>query len=127
MAALLLKRKKKRLHLGPYSRRNNLTEVDGRCKVARCMRDFARALEQHLGGNPSPAQRVLIREASIKDAKLAMLVDKILTDNEPDLDCATRTYLAWANSLRRDLEALGLKAADTPKTLQAYLVDSKAA
>jgi hypothetical protein len=83
--ALLAKPRKKRRPVGPYSRINTLTEVDGRCKVARCMRDFARALEEHLGGNPSPAQKVLIREASIKDAKLSMLVGRILTDNEPDL------------------------------------------
>jgi hypothetical protein len=110
MAAILLKPRKKRPCLGPYSRRNNLTSVDGRCRVARCMRDFARELERHLGGNPTPAQRILIREASIKDAKLTMMVDRILSETEPDMDCATRTYLAWANSLRRDLEALGLKS-----------------
>ena len=53
---------------------------------------------------------MLIREASVKNAKLGMLVDKILSGTEPDVDLATRCYLAWSNSLRRDLEALGLKA-----------------
>jgi hypothetical protein len=83
--------------------------VDGRCRVARVMRDFAKELERHVG-NPSPAQQALIREASLKNAKLAMLADHILDSTASDYDCATRTYLAWSNSLRRDLEALGLKA-----------------
>jgi hypothetical protein len=38
-----------------------------------------------------------------------MLVDTILAGGQgTDFDCATRTYLAWSNSLRRDLAALGL-------------------
>jgi hypothetical protein len=86
-----------------------LTAVDGRCRVARCIREFAEELARHVGGDPSPAQRVLIREASVKNAKLGMLVDKILSGTEPDVDLATRCYLSWSNSLRRDLEALGLE------------------
>jgi hypothetical protein len=73
------------------------------------MREFAQSLERHFGGPATPAQQVLIREASIKNAKLGMLVDKILAGNEPDLGLASRCYLAWSNSLRRDLEALGLQ------------------
>jgi hypothetical protein len=85
--------------------------VDGRCRVARTIREFAQELVRHVG-EPTPAQRVIIREAAIKNAKLGMLCDKILDGTEPDLDLASRCYLAWSNSLRRDLEALGLKAAE---------------
>ena len=65
--------------------------VDGRCRVARVIRDFAKELERHVGGNPTPAQQVLIREAALKNAKLAMLADQILdstaptTTGDPDL------------------------------------------
>ena len=38
------------------------------------------------------------------------LTDQILDATSADYDLGTRTYLAWSNSLRRDLEALGLKA-----------------
>jgi hypothetical protein len=86
-----------------------LTTVDGRCRVARTVRDFARELVVHVGSDPTPAQRVLIREASIKNAKLGLLVDQILEGDGLDVDLATRCYLAWSNSLRRDLEVLGLK------------------
>jgi hypothetical protein len=126
MTTLHLKQRRKRKRLGPYSRPNALTTVDGRCRVARTIREFAQELARHVG-DPTPAQRVLIREAAFKNAKLGMLADKILDGTELDMDCATRTYLAWSNSLRRDLEALGLKASEAPKTLKAYLVEGKAA
>lgn len=99
----------KKARLGPYSRPHTLTLIDGRCQVARCIRDLAQELVRHVGGDPTPAQLLLIREAAIKNAKLGMLVDKILQDAEPDVDLATRCYLAWSNSLRRDLEALGIR------------------
>ena len=109
MPTLKLHQRRRTSRLGPYSKPHALTMVDGRCRVARVMRDFAKELERHVG-NPSPAQQALIREAALKNAKLAMLADHILDSTASDYDCATRTYLAWSNCLRRDLEALGLKA-----------------
>jgi hypothetical protein len=91
--------------------------------VSRSVRAFAKELTEHVGGEPTAAQKVLIREASIKNAKLTMLADKVLNDSDVDVDLATRCYLAWSNALRRDLETLGIKAAETPKTLRAYLVE----
>jgi hypothetical protein len=110
MATLHLKQRRKRRRYGPYTKSHGLTTVDGRCRVARVIRELARELEAHLGREPTPAQRVLIRESAVKNAKLGLLVNKILDGTEPDLDMASRCYLAWSNSLRRDLEALGLKA-----------------
>jgi hypothetical protein len=97
-----------RKKLGPYSRVHHLASVDGRSQVGRYVRQLRRQLSEHVGGSPSVAQRVLIEQATIKAARLGLLVDKILTAAEPDVDLATRCYLAWSNSLRRDLEALGL-------------------
>jgi hypothetical protein len=97
-----------RRRYGPYTKTTSLTAIDGRCRVARQIREFTATLVQHVGGSPTPAQAVLIREASVKNAKVVMLTDTILAGKGVDLDCATRTYLAWSNSLRRDLEALGV-------------------
>jgi hypothetical protein len=119
MATLKLKQGRRRPRLGPYSRPHALTTVDGRCRVARTIREFAQALVAHVG-EPTAAQNVIIRQASIKHAKLLMLTDQILEGTEPDLDCASRTYLAWSNSLRRDLEALGL---DRPEKKMPRLAD----
>jgi hypothetical protein len=108
MAAKLTRPNRIRRKYGPYSTPTSLTAVDGRCRVARQIREFTASLVEHVGGQPSPAQSVLIREASLKNAKVVMLADKILEGAELDLDLASRCYLAWSNSLRRDLEALGL-------------------
>jgi hypothetical protein len=94
--------------LRPYARVHNLSMLDGRCAAAICIRDLSRELERHIGGNPTAAQKLLIREASVKNAKLGLLLDRVLKDEALDLDLATRVYLAWSNSLRRDLEALGI-------------------
>ena len=114
MAVLKLKPGSKRhavgKRLGPYSRPHVLSQVDGRCRVGKTIREFAADLARHIGGNPTPAQRVLIREASIKNARIGLMVDQILDGGELGDDLASRQYLAWSNSLRRDLEALGLKA-----------------
>ncbi len=105
---LPLKPRAQRRKVGPYSRAHKLSSVDARSQVGQYIKRLAEELAAHVGKTPSPAQRLLIKEAAIKSAKLGMLVDKILAGNEPDVDLATRCYLAWSNSLRRDLEALGL-------------------
>ena len=109
MKDFVAKPRRVRRRLGPYSKTTSLTEIDGRCRVAKQIREFTETLIEHVGGAPTPAQAALIREAAIKNCRLVMLVDTILAGGEgTDFDCATRTYLAWSNSLRRDLEALGL-------------------
>ena len=97
-----------RRKVGPWSRTHVLATIDCRTQVGRHMKALSLELAGHVG-TPTVAQRVLIQQAAVKSAKLGMLVDKILSDSEPDVDLATRCYLAWSNSLRRDLEALGLK------------------
>src|SRR5262245_21149595 len=97
-----------RRKVGPYSRAHALASVDCRSQIGRYIRDLAAELAAHVGGDPTPAQRVLIKEAAIKSTRLGMLVDKIFSGAALDHDLATRVYLAWANALRRDLEALGL-------------------
>jgi hypothetical protein len=127
MATLKLRQRRRRPRLGPYSTKQALISIDGRCAIARATRQFAQELVAQLGGDPTPAQQILIREASIKNARILLMAEAILDKGALDYDCATKTYLAWSNSLRRDLEALGLQQAEAPRTLKAYLVDDKAA
>ncbi len=99
-----------RRKFGPWSHPSTLALLDGRCQVARDIKELSEELAEQLGGAPSPAERLLIKSAAVKVAKIGMLIDKVLTNAEPDLDLASRCFLAWSNSLRRDLEAIGLKA-----------------
>ena len=102
--------------------------IDGRCAVSRCIKDLALALVEHVGGDPTPPQLLLIRECAIKNARLGLLVDKILAGDEIDIDLASRVYLAWSNSMRRDLEALGIKREQQlPATLAEVLHPKKVA
>jgi hypothetical protein len=125
MATLKLNQRRKRPRLGPYSKKEALTSIDGRCRVARTIREFARELVAQVGGDPTPAQRILIREASIKNARITMMADAILDRDAPDFDLTTRCYLAWSNSLRRDLEALGIKAPERKETELGQFLEAR--
>jgi hypothetical protein len=115
-----------RKKLGPFSRVHHLASVDGRSQVGRYVRQLRRQLSEHVGGSPSIPQRVLIEQAAIKAARIGLLVDKILTSADPDVDLATRCYLAWSNSLRRDLEALGLVKPEVQAPRLAEFLASRA-
>ena len=128
MAAKLRTPRRIKPRYGPYSTPTSLTRVDGRCRVARQIREFTKALVQHVGGTPTPAQAVLIREASLKNAKVVMLADKILEGVELDLDLASRCYLAWSNSLRHDLALLGVDRPEVQApTIVGYLAKHRPA
>lgn len=78
------------------------------------------AMIDDLGGDPSTAQLILIRRASIKALRCDML-DRFILSGEasPDVE---QWYLRWSNTLRKDLQALGLKRVSTaPVSLEDYL------
>lgn len=103
-----------------------MASVDRRSQVGKYINSLTLELVAHVG-NPTPAQRLLIQQAALKSAKLGMLVDRILANNEPDVDLATRCCLSWSNSLRRDLEALGLERAKKLPTKLADVIRPKVA
>jgi hypothetical protein len=57
MKDFVTKPRRVRQRLGPYSKATSLTEVDGRCRVARQIREFTAILVEPVGGSPTPAQR----------------------------------------------------------------------
>ena len=93
--------------VGPYSNVGRLLNVDGRTRLGKLMRDVRAALSEHVGGEPNAAQQLIIHQATIKTTRLILLEKRILSElglEEGD----THQWLAWSNSLRRDLEALGI-------------------
>ena len=83
-------------------------------------------LTNHVGGAPSAAEAILIRLASLKALRVALMAPKIMTSEAID-ERADRQFLAWANSLRRDLDTLGIaKRAESSPRL-ADLLGGKAA
>lgn len=99
---------------GDLSGRN----LDQRSKLAKALRVTTDALIETIGGKPSPPQRILIDRAVYKMARCSLFESATLAgENGSD-----EHYLAWANSLRLDLIALGLDQVDSPvPSLQDYI------
>ena len=95
--------------LGPHSRTHRLGYIDGRTYEAKIYNHFRDELIKHVGDNPSIPQIAIIERCSWIRLRLAMLDTKVPTASftEQDSNC----YLAWANSLGRLLEKLGLEPA----------------
>ncbi|MBX3527823.1 MAG: hypothetical protein KF904_16610 [Rhodoblastus sp.] len=94
---------------GPFSRDRALTAVDKRTKAGRLYRTTVAALAEQIGGNPSPAQALLIQSAALKAMRLFLLSEKLLEGGEVGQG-SEHHALGWLNSMRADLQALGLES-----------------
>jgi hypothetical protein len=74
-------------------------------KAARAMRKTRLALVTSLGGDLSPQEEILLDRVLAKNLKCLLAESAMLAGEKPD----EAHYLALANSLRLDLQALGLK------------------
>ena len=74
------------------------------------MRTTIADLSAHVGGAPTAAERLLIQSAAIKATRLFLLSEKILAGGEIGGVDGDHHALAWLNSLRQDLTALGLES-----------------
>lgn len=62
----------------------------------------------HLG-DPTPPQRILINGAAFKTLRIALFADRMLNEPGALSENSDHNLLAWSNSLRLDLVALGLE------------------
>lgn len=105
---------------GPFSRDQALSDVDRRTRPGRVMKSVTAELIAHVGDASAP-QRLLVQCAALKAVRLMLLTDQLL-DGTPPSEGSDHHALAWLNSLRLDLQALGLER-KSPVTvdLHAYL------
>src|SRR5262245_9539189 len=89
--------------VGPFSRDQQLAECDRRTHAGRLMRDIQDELCSQLGGDPTPAQRLLVQSAALKAVRLSLASERLLYDEFDGLDAP---FLAWSNSMRADLVAI---------------------
>ena len=71
------------------------------------MHETRESLLDHVGPEPSVPQQIIVHQAVIKLTRLILIERDIL-----DVDNTTgdqHQWVAWSNSLRRDLEALGME------------------
>lgn len=107
---------------GPFSRDHSLATIDRRTRAGRVLRNVEADLVQQLGGAPSTAQRLIIQSAALKATRLSLLAEKLL-DGDDISEGSDHHALAWLNSMRLDLVALGLeaKAKDITPDLRTYM------
>jgi hypothetical protein len=99
----------------PISRPARLwSGTDGNAPEARFIRQLRADLIRHIGGQPSATQRIAVERATMLAFHLAKIDAAALAAGEMS-DHGRKQYLAWDGSLRRALQALGMKAAPTPK------------
>jgi hypothetical protein len=96
--------------VGPLSKDRRIIDasLDRRSKVGRLFRTTVADLTAHIGGDPTPAQSLLIQSAALKAARLYLLSEKLLDGGDLS-EGSDHHALAWLNSMRIDLTTLGLK------------------
>jgi hypothetical protein len=88
--------------------------IDGRCRLAKTYNYLVANLLAELGGEPSLQERLLVERIAAKSIRCMLAETQILqNDNATSQSLETR-YLAWANSLRLDLGAIGLERRARP-------------
>src|ERR1700746_1531117 len=95
--------------LGPFSRALRRGAIDNRSREGRFLSAARHRLIQHLGGDPSTTQLVLIDRIAWLMLHCFMLDQRIAAGGdwaENDRKC----YLAFSNSLVRSLREIGLDA-----------------
>lgn len=109
--------RRKRARIGPFSKRLSFAQLDLRTAEGQFADDVRQALTDGLGYTPSPSQQILIQMAALKLLRCELLCRKILSA-ESIQDRNDNHFLAWSNSVRRDLEALaGLQGTAKPAGL----------
>jgi hypothetical protein len=107
---------------GPFSRDEALVALDDRTRAGRVMKGVIRQLTDQIG-DATAAQRLLIQSAGLKATRLSLLSQQLL-DGTPPSEGSDHHALAWLNSLRLDLMALGLERRERAiLNLDSYLKD----
>jgi hypothetical protein len=107
-------------------KQNRFRQIDGRLYEGKLERRTIRELTAHLGGDLTPPQEILVRQA----AKLMVTLDILgveLVDKGEVSDFASRRYLAWVGALRRMLETLGIERPQQAPQRLADVLKVKAA
>lgn len=95
----------------------------GRSHETALYRDCVLQLTRHLGREPSAAEAMLIGRLAWLHVHLARIDERALREGALSPH-ATREYLAWANSLARLLDRLGMRPPAPAKPSVQELLDA---
>jgi len=93
-------------------------KLDGRTALAKAINLMRRELVKHVGGKPSIAEVLLIERVIHKSVKAFLYETNYFWDQNQGSEAH---YLALVNSLRLDLQALGIKRKEKILDLGEYL------
>jgi hypothetical protein len=111
--------------VGPYSRRAAFAGLDRRTREGAFAGQVERELVDHVGGSPTMPQLLVIRLAVLKVVRIALLANVVAKQSEVD-ERDDHQLVSWMNSLRRDLESLGLQRPERQiQSLQEYLASKR--
>jgi hypothetical protein len=114
-------------HFGPFAKGATLAMLlDRRTNEGKFAFEVERALVDHVGGEPTGPQLLLIKCAALKALRIALMSRKVVT-NESLTDLNDRQLVCWMNSLRRDLQALGMERPEQQPKRLADVLKVKAA
>lgn len=109
--------------VGPFTSEKNLLNaaLDGRTKVSRLHKNVIADLIDQIS-NPTAAEMLIIQSAALKACKLYLMSEHFLNLDSYEA-VSDEKALAWLNSMRQDLTALGLKrvARDISPSLDDYI------
>jgi hypothetical protein len=99
--------------------------LDGRSKLVKTLRHISSYLTRELGGEPTTQETLIIERASFKAVK-CILAEIAMLSNSRKSSGLESQYLAWSNSLRLDLQALGLeRRMKTVQSLHEYITQKE--
>jgi hypothetical protein len=93
---------------GLFSRRTAIKRLDNRTVEARTLNRAVRELSEHVGGAPTPAQRLVIHASAILVMRLEHILSRYLA-KEGDVETLDRYLVAIQNALRLNMQALGME------------------
>jgi hypothetical protein len=88
------------------SRPTRFRDLDKRTAEGRLFDQFYRELVAHVGGQPNVVQAAMIERCAWVHLRIRLMDEKLALGDLTDQD--SKSYLAWANTLRRLLQSLGL-------------------
>ena len=115
--------------IGPRSQAKTFRTVDGRGVISRKLRKIESDFSDALGGWQSltPQKRQLIRDTAQIVVRREMVWHRMVENPDAVSGEAERRWLWLANTVRRNLQVLGLeRKAEAPPTLDEYLRGSAA-
>ena len=93
----------------PFSRTLKLPALDNRTREARYLAAARQHLIEHVGGNPSTTQLVLIDRCAWLMLHCFLLDQRIVSGQQSWSENDRKCYLAFSNSLVRTLREIGLE------------------